>query len=117
MRNENLYLQYISHACRSISDFVAGLSKETFLETDLIQSAVIQKFTVIGEAASKIGDEICDEHPEIDWRTLVSFRNLLVHVYFQTTLERVWEATLDVDSLREHIDAIIRFRIKIAEDR
>jgi len=113
MRNENLYLEDISSACRSISDFVAGLSKEVFLETDLVQSAVIQKFTVIGEAASRIGDKICDEHPEIDWKTLISFRNFLVHVYFQ----RVWEATLEVDSLREHIDTILQFRNRIAEDR
>jgi len=110
MRNEDLYLQDISDACSSISDFVAGISRDTFLSTAIIHSAVIQKFIVIGEAASKIGDEMRTEHEEIDWRTLISFRNILVHVYFHVMLEKVWEATLEVDALREHVDAIIRFR-------
>ena len=110
MRNEDLYLVDISDACLAIGNFVAGVSLETFLETDLIQSAVMQKFIVIGEAASKISSEIRDDHPEIDWKTLVAFRNILVHVYFDTILDRVWEATRDVDALREHVDAIRRFR-------
>ena len=110
MRSEHLYLQDISDACRAIGDFVAGISEETFLQTDLIQSAVIQKFTVIGEAASKISSSTRDEHVEIDWKTLVAFRNILVHVYFETTLERLWVATQDVEELREDVDAIIRFR-------
>jgi uncharacterized protein with HEPN domain len=110
MRSEDLYLEDISAAYLAISNFVAGISEKSFLETDIIQSAVIQKFTVIGEAASKIGDETRKDHPEIDWKTLTAFRNILVHVYFETTLEKVWEATCDVDALREHVDAIIRFR-------
>ncbi len=110
MRNESLYLNDISTACLAISDFVAGISKEAFLDTDMIHSAVIQKFTIIGEAASKISITTRDEHPEIDWKTLIAFRNILVHVYFDTTIEKVWEATKDVDALREHVDAILRFR-------
>lgn len=110
MRNEDLYLPDISAACLAISDVVAGISKESFLDTDMIQSAVVQKFTVIGEAASKVGAEIRKEHPEIDWRTLIAFRNILVHVYFETTIEKVWEATRDVDALREQVEAILRFR-------
>ena len=109
MRDGDLYLEDISTACLAISEFVAGISRTDFIETDMIQSAVIQKFTVIGEAASKIGATIRSEHPEVDWKTLVAFRSILVHVYFDTTLNNVWEATRDVDSLREHVDAILRF--------
>ncbi|MFZ1701834.1 MAG: HepT-like ribonuclease domain-containing protein [Pyrinomonadaceae bacterium] len=116
MRNEDLYLVDICDACLAISDFVAGISRELFLETDLVQSAVIHKFIVIGEAASKLNSTIREEHPEVDWKTLVAFRNILVHVYFDTVLDKVWEATLDVDALREHVSAIRRYR-KAEENR
>lgn len=112
MRNEDLWLKDLVDACSAIGDFVEGVSKEAFLDSDLIQSAVIRKFTQIGEAAAKINNETRIEHPEIDWQTLVAFRNILVHVYFNTTLELVWEATRDVEELRTHVEAVRRFRIE-----
>lgn len=110
MRTDDLYLQDISVALSAIGDFVSGIEKETFLEVDLIRSAVIQKFTIIGEAASKISNTVQDDHPEIDWKTLKAFRNLLVHAYFQTTFVRVWNAAKDIDDLKQKIDAIIALR-------
>ena len=110
MRSEDLYLSDIYDACVAIEKFAAGTSREQFLQNDLIQSAVVQKFTVIGEAASKIGESIRAEHPEVDWQTLVSFRNFLVHVYFHTTMEKVWEAVAEARELGEHIATIIAHR-------
>lgn len=51
MRTDDLYLQDISVALSAIGDFVSGIEKGTFLEVDLIRSAVIQKFTIIGETS------------------------------------------------------------------
>ncbi len=115
MRHDDLYLQDIADACRSIHDFLDGMSKDDFLQSEIAQAAVVQRFIVIGEASSKIGEELREEQTGVDWRTLTTFRNFLVHVYFNTTLERVWEATQDVDQLAGHVDAIIRFRREHSE--
>lgn len=111
MKTEELYLQDIVEACNSIEMFVAGLPKDAFLQTDLVVSAVTKKFEIIGEASARLSPELRDEHPEIDWSSLIGFRNILIHQYFSTNLEIVWEAaTFRVEQLREHIQAILRFR-------
>jgi len=41
MRREGLYLRDILEAADAIAEFVAGLSERTFLESDLVRSAVV----------------------------------------------------------------------------
>ena len=49
MRREELYLTDIAQAAESIQRFLAGVEREIFLQDDLLQSAVLQKLTIIGE--------------------------------------------------------------------
>jgi len=52
MRPEVLYLTDIVEAADSIATFLNGVEREAFLTDELRQSAVLQKFIVIGEAAA-----------------------------------------------------------------
>lgn len=117
MRTEELYLRDIVAACHSIEMFVAGLPKDVFLQTDIAVSAVTKKFEIIGEASARLSAELRDEHPEVDWSALIGFRNILIHQYFSSDLEIVWEAASSrVEQLREHVQAIIRFRFPEESD-
>ncbi len=108
MRREELYLLDIQEATRAIQLFIKDIDKTEFLSSDLLQSAVLQKFMVIGEAASKVSNELKGRHPEIDWKAIVGFRNILVHVYFSANLEIVWlAATGRTKTLRSQITAIL----------
>lgn len=51
----------------SISNFISNLSENSFLESDLIGSAVVQKLAVIGEAAGRVSPELRSRHPQIPW--------------------------------------------------
>jgi uncharacterized protein with HEPN domain len=54
MRHEELYLRAICAACDSITSFILGLNENSFAESDLVSSAVVQKLALIGEAAARI---------------------------------------------------------------
>lgn len=111
MRTEELYLNDIFEACNAIDDFIVGLSKDTVLSNDLILSAVIRKFEIMGEASSKLSSELREEHPEIDWSAIIGFRNILVHQYFSSNLDIIWEAASQrVGPLKGHVEAILRFK-------
>lgn len=104
MRREELYLPDIQDATKAVELFIKDVEKGDFLSSDLLQSAVLQKFMIIGEAASKISKELKDRHPEIDWKALVGFRNFLANVYFSANLEIVWlAASSRVKTLRSQI--------------
>jgi len=77
-----MYLADIVAAAGFIAEFISGCDFGEFEKSELIRSAVVQKLSLIGEAAARISAEVKDSHPEIPWPQIVAFRNILVHSYF-----------------------------------
>ena len=108
MRREELYLTDIIEAADAIQQFLTGVQRDTFLQDDLLRSAVLHKLTVIGEAAARLPSEFRDRHPEIEWADIVGFRNIAVHAYFAVEWPIVWvAATQDTPELRDKIADIL----------
>jgi len=63
--------------------------REAFLEDELIQTWVVHHLEVIGEAASKLGQNFRNAYPEIPWPQIIAMRNVLTHEYFGIDLEEV----------------------------
>jgi uncharacterized protein with HEPN domain len=55
---------------RKIEGYPAGLDESRFLESTLIQDAVIRNFEVIGEATKNLDKRFCDRNPEIEWKKI-----------------------------------------------
>lgn len=108
MRTERLYLADIIEAADAIERFLTGIDRDVFDTDDLRQSAILQKLTIIGEAAARLPDEFRGRHREIEWRDIVAFRNIAVHEYFAVDWTIVWvSATHDVPTLRTQIAIIL----------
>ena len=45
----------------------------------------------IGETASKLSDDFKESHPEIEWKTIIGFRNRIVHAYGKIIPEILWD--------------------------
>ncbi len=104
MRREELYLSDIVEAADAIREFLAGIDRAAFFDSNLIQSAVLQKLIVIGEAAAKLPKEFRERHTEVEWSDIVAFRNIAVHSYFSVDWSIVFiTATKDVPELRRII--------------
>ena len=109
MRPERLYLTDIVEAAEAIADFIAGLDEAGFYQDSKSQSAVLQKLIVIGEAAARLPQEFRAQYPQIEWRDIIAFRNILVHAYFSIKLEIVWEAAIgDVPELQRSVVKILQ---------
>jgi uncharacterized protein with HEPN domain len=108
MRREELYLADIIEAADAIQRFVKNVDKNAFLKDELLESAVLQKLTIIGEAASRLPKKFCDRHPEIEWEDIIGFRNIAVHAYFAVEWSIVWvAATQETPELRRKIADIL----------
>jgi uncharacterized protein with HEPN domain len=107
-RDDRLYFSEIVGACDSIAQFISGMNEEQFLADELVRSAVLQKLTIIGEAASNIAEAVRDRYRDVPWREVRGLRNILVHYYFGVNWGLIWaDASEEVPKLRRRIAEIL----------
>jgi uncharacterized protein with HEPN domain len=108
MRREELYLGDILEAADHVAQFIAGFTPSSFRDSEVVRSAVMQKLSVIGEAAARVSQELKARHPEVPWARMVAFRNILVHAYFGVDWNVVWlAASKQCPHLRGQVAAIL----------
>jgi uncharacterized protein with HEPN domain len=69
----------------------------------------LRNLQVLCEPAQRLSEESRSLHPEIDWRAMSGFRNVLVHDYFGIDLGIVWLAVeRDVPALEKAVNNLLR---------
>jgi len=81
---------------RMIKNYVADKAEDEFYADSMLQDAVIRRFEVIGEAATRISEETRALIPQLPWRQIIAMRNRLIHDYRQCPERR----GLGIDSKR-----------------
>jgi uncharacterized protein with HEPN domain len=108
--DDTLYLLDMLQRARRIRAHTGGERRRLF-EEQIVEDAIIRNFEVVGEAATKISVELRAAHPEIPWRKIIGFRNVLIHAYSDLQLERVWDAIKhDLPDLIAALETILRAR-------
>ena len=101
MRHDQLYLADILQAADAIERFLQGITEEDFMVDELRQSAVLQKLMIIGEAAARLSPEFKAQHPQIEWRDIIAFRNIAVHAYFTVDWSIVWATARQIAEIMD----------------
>jgi uncharacterized protein with HEPN domain len=78
MKDDRLYLVQMLERADRIFDYTEN-GREEFLYDPKTQDAVLRSFEVMGEAAKRVPQAIRDQAPEIPWRRLAGFRDVLIH--------------------------------------
>ena len=108
MKHDHIYVGHILECIERIEHYTRD-GHQTFLSTTLIQDGVIRNLQTIGQSVSRVSEALKQAHPEIDWRSIVGFRNVLVHDYLGINITRVWEVVEhDVPALKQHMLRILQ---------
>ena len=81
---------------------------DLFYHDELVQTWVIHHLEIIGEATRTIPQDFRNLHPEIPWKQINAMRNILVHLYFDINLDRVWAVVeQDLPVMKTSVDALL----------
>ncbi|MGB2926648.1 MAG: DUF86 domain-containing protein [Limnothrix sp.] len=108
MRNDFERFRDMEEAIAKIEKY-ATQGKAEFFDNELIQTWIVFQLQIIGEAARSISDETYEKYPQIEWRNIIDFRNLLVHEYFRIDLKIVWKIVeTEIPKLKRQVQAILK---------
>ncbi len=88
-KDPRVYLAHILECAQKIQRYTKDGQKR-FLEDTMTQDAVIRNFEIMGEAAKRVSQAYRRRHPQIPWRLMAGFRDVLIHAYEGIDLNRVW---------------------------
>jgi uncharacterized protein with HEPN domain len=108
MRAEDrVRLRHMIEAAESAVQFIAGRQRTDLDEDRMLLFALVRAIEVLGEAASRMSDEMRATHTGIPWRAIISMRNRLIHAYFEINTAIVWQTvTQEIPALLPQLRAL-----------
>ncbi|OGF68006.1 MAG: hypothetical protein A2Y62_20410 [Candidatus Fischerbacteria bacterium RBG_13_37_8] len=103
------YLTDIIDAINEIEAFLKGIKDfASFKNNKEKVYSTMYLLARIGEAVKKIPNPTKTKYSHIPWRDIAGMRDILLHEYFRTDLQRVWETVhRDLSPLKEAIEKIL----------
>ncbi len=90
MKEDTLYLTHIRESIARIRQYTQA-GKDQFLADTKTQDAVLRNLHTLAESTQRLSETLKSSHPEIDWRNIAAFRNVVVHGYLGISLTQVWD--------------------------
>jgi len=73
----------------------------------MMQDAIIRNFEIIGETTKHLSLELRQSHPQIQWRGLAGFRDVLIHNYMGVDLDEIWNIIENEPQIKSCLKAVL----------
>ena len=96
MKGDLLYVDHVIETADVIASYLSEVSLERFLDNRMLCDAVMRNLQILSESTQKISQETKDKYPNIPWKDISGFRNILTHDYLEgIDLHIVWNVISD----------------------
>lgn len=89
MKDDNIYIEHIIDCIDRIDEYTEN-DQFVFMNSQMVQDAVIRNLQILSESTQKLSEALKAQHPEINWKAISGFRNILVHNYLGLDLPQIW---------------------------
>jgi uncharacterized protein with HEPN domain len=89
-RKPSVIIQDILTGIEHIKLYTKNISFDEFASNFMLTEACLYNLQVIGEAVSNLPMEIKEEYKDIPWSLIKGTRNRLIHEYFGTDIQVIW---------------------------
>jgi len=109
MRDYGLYLDDILKAIRKIEKYTKDITFVQLKKNDLVIDGVTRNLEIIGEAVKNIPATIKKDFPDVEWKKIAGFRDILAHEYFGIDIEVLWDIIKNkLPELKKKISLIVK---------
>ena len=99
-------ISHMLECAQAILSYMKG-RRRALAKDGMLRDAVLRRFEVMGEAATRVTPQFRDANPDIPWKRIVAFRNVLIHGYDRIESEQVLVA---VDALPDVVRLLQNLR-------
>jgi len=92
MRDKNLFIEDILNSIDYIFEYLNGYEYEDFKSDRKTFLAVVKEFEIISEAIKHIINDLEQIDKTYPYKSIIGFRNILVHEYFGINYLTVWNS-------------------------
>ena len=101
-------LEHILTAIGNVQKFLEGKTLDDLCHDKILFYAVVKNIEIIGEAANNLTKELQAQHPEVQWKDVISMRHVLGHDYYSVDARTAWQTAQDnLPPLKEQIEKIL----------
>ena len=107
-RSDLVYIKDILESINLIFSYTGHKTESEFIADNMLQDAVVRRFEIIGEAASKLSESLKQQTPQIQWRLMKAMRNKLIHEYFGVSAMTIYRTLqTDLPPLKEELKKLL----------
>jgi len=104
--DDRLYLVHIQECIARIELYTAE-GKAAFLADTKTQDAVLRNLHTLAESTRRVSEALKASRPDVDWRAIAAFRNIVVHDYLGVDLNQIWDIVRnDLPGLKRAVGAM-----------
>lgn len=97
-------LKYINSGINMLGD----TSKEDFLKLELFQNAMAMSVIKVGEMVKNLDFEIRRENPQVKWKAIAGFRDIVAHRYEIINMDDLYNTIKkDFPELKMQVEKIL----------
>lgn len=87
-KDHSVYIDHMLDCIARINEYATN--EDDFCQSRLVQDAVLRNLQTLAESSQRLPDSLKARYPEIPWRSISGFRNILVHDYLGIDLKVIW---------------------------
>ena len=107
MKDDRLYLVHMSECIARIVQYTAA-GKGAFFADTMVQDAVVRNLQTLAESSARLSAGLKARRPEVPWRSIAAFRNVVVHEYLGLDVVQIWEIVeRDIPALKEQVEGLL----------
>lgn len=93
---DRVLVEHMLACIDAITEFLGG-DTQSYVQSRMVRDACLRNLQILTESSQRLSEPLKSDHPEIPWRSLSGFRNLLVHDYLGGIDDQAVLVVLDHD--------------------